>query len=57
MEVCQAVRRAVGDDFTIMLDSTWAYEYPAAVRVGQAIQELGSTGTRIRWPTTTSTAT
>jgi L-alanine-DL-glutamate epimerase-like enolase superfamily enzyme len=41
MEVCRAVRRAVGDGFTVMLDSTWAYQYPEAVRVGQAIEELG----------------
>ena len=24
-----------------MLDSTWAYDYPEALRVGQAIEELG----------------
>jgi L-alanine-DL-glutamate epimerase-like enolase superfamily enzyme len=41
IEVCRAVRRAVGDGYTVMLDSTWAYEYPAAVRVGRAIEELG----------------
>jgi L-alanine-DL-glutamate epimerase-like enolase superfamily enzyme len=41
VEVCRAVRRAVGDAFTLMLDSTWAYGYPDAVRVGQAIQALG----------------
>jgi L-alanine-DL-glutamate epimerase-like enolase superfamily enzyme len=35
------VRAAVGDRFTVMLDSTWAYQYPDALRVGQAIQELG----------------
>jgi L-alanine-DL-glutamate epimerase-like enolase superfamily enzyme len=40
IKVCEAVRRAVGD-YTIMLDSTWAYDYPAAVRVGRAAQELG----------------
>ena len=39
--VCRAVRKAVGDDFTVMLDSTWAYQYPEAVRVGKAIEELG----------------
>jgi L-alanine-DL-glutamate epimerase-like enolase superfamily enzyme len=39
--VCREVRRAVGDDYTVMLDSTWAYDYPAAVRVGRAIEELG----------------
>jgi L-alanine-DL-glutamate epimerase-like enolase superfamily enzyme len=41
VEVCRAVRRAVGDGFTVMLDSTWAYRYPDALRVGQAIEELG----------------
>jgi len=41
IEVCRAVRRAVGDGFTVMLDSTWAYQYPEALRVGQAIEELG----------------
>src|SRR3989441_7070936 len=40
-EVCRAVRRAVGDGFTVMLDSTWAYQYPAALRVGRVIEELG----------------
>ena len=39
--VCEAVRRAVGDDYTVMLDSTWSYEYPEALRVGRAIEELG----------------
>jgi L-alanine-DL-glutamate epimerase-like enolase superfamily enzyme len=41
IEVCRAVRSAVGDGYTVMLDSTWAYDYPAAVRVGRAIEELG----------------
>jgi L-alanine-DL-glutamate epimerase-like enolase superfamily enzyme len=40
IRVCQAVRAAVGDGFTLMLDSTWAYQYPEALRVGRAIQEL-----------------
>jgi L-alanine-DL-glutamate epimerase-like enolase superfamily enzyme len=39
--VCMAVREAVGDGHTLMLDSTWAYQYPEAVRVGRAIEELG----------------
>ena len=39
--VCEAVRRAVGDDYTVMLDSTWSYDFPAAVRVGRAIEEFG----------------
>jgi L-alanine-DL-glutamate epimerase-like enolase superfamily enzyme len=39
--VCEAVRRAVGDGYTLMLDSTWAYQYPEALRVGRAIEALG----------------
>lgn len=41
IDVCAAVRSAVGDDFTLMLDSTWSYRYEDAVRVGRAIEELG----------------
>jgi L-alanine-DL-glutamate epimerase-like enolase superfamily enzyme len=41
IRVCEAVRQAVGDDYLLMLDATWAYDYPAALRVGQAIQDLG----------------
>jgi L-alanine-DL-glutamate epimerase-like enolase superfamily enzyme len=41
IKVCEAVRKAVGDDFTLMLDSTWSYRYPDAVRVGRAIERLG----------------
>jgi len=41
IEVCRAVRRAVGDGFTVMLDPTWAYQYPEALRVGKAIEALG----------------
>jgi L-alanine-DL-glutamate epimerase-like enolase superfamily enzyme len=41
IKVCEAVRRAVGGDYTIMLDSTWSYDFPAAVRVGRAIEEMG----------------
>ena len=37
--VCEAVRNAVGD-YTIMLDSTWSYDFPAAVRVGRAVEEM-----------------
>lgn len=39
--VCRAVREAVGDDYTLMLDSTWSYDYAAALRVGRAIEALG----------------
>jgi L-alanine-DL-glutamate epimerase-like enolase superfamily enzyme len=41
IEVCRAVRRSVGDGFTVMLDSTWAYQYPEALRVGKVAEELG----------------
>ena len=41
IKVCEAVRRAVGDDYRVMLDSTWAYEYVEALRVGQAVERLG----------------
>jgi L-alanine-DL-glutamate epimerase-like enolase superfamily enzyme len=41
IRICEAVRRAVGDDYPIMLDSTWSYDYPDAIRVGVAIQEMG----------------
>ena len=38
--VCQAVRSAVGDNYTLMLDSTWSYRYEQALRVGRAIEEM-----------------
>jgi L-alanine-DL-glutamate epimerase-like enolase superfamily enzyme len=41
IKVCEAVRRAVGDSYPVMLDSTWSYDYPAALKVGLAIQEMG----------------
>ena len=41
IRVCEAVRKAVGDDYLLMLDSAWSYDYPAALRVGRAIQDLG----------------
>ncbi|MBN8890689.1 MAG: mandelate racemase [Acetobacteraceae bacterium SCN 69-10] len=41
IKLCEAVRRAVGDEYTLMLDSTWSYDYPDALKVGFAIQRLG----------------
>jgi L-alanine-DL-glutamate epimerase-like enolase superfamily enzyme len=41
IQVCEAVRRAVGDGYTVMLDSTWAYQYPEALRVGRVVEALG----------------
>jgi L-alanine-DL-glutamate epimerase-like enolase superfamily enzyme len=39
--VCGAVRDALGKNYTIMLDPAWAFDFPQALRVGLAIQELG----------------
>jgi L-alanine-DL-glutamate epimerase-like enolase superfamily enzyme len=41
IRVCEAVREAVGDDYALMLDSTWAYGYEDALRVGRAIERQG----------------
>ena len=40
VEICQAVREAVGDEMKLMLDSMWAYQYEDALRVGRGIEEL-----------------
>jgi L-alanine-DL-glutamate epimerase-like enolase superfamily enzyme len=39
--VCRAVRQAVGEDYCLMLDAAWSYEYETALRVGRAIEEMG----------------
>jgi L-alanine-DL-glutamate epimerase-like enolase superfamily enzyme len=39
--ICEAVRRAVGDDYVLMLDASFAYRFDEAVRVGMAIQDMG----------------
>ena len=36
----RGLEKAVGDSHRVMLDSTWSYDYPQALRVGQAIQEM-----------------
>ena len=41
IEICRAVREAVGPEMKLMLDSMWAYQYEDSVRVGRAIEELG----------------
>jgi len=38
IKVCEAVRDAVGDDYRLMLDATWCYQYPEALRVGFAVE-------------------
>ncbi|MHB1004765.1 MAG: enolase C-terminal domain-like protein [Chloroflexota bacterium] len=40
IKICQAVRQAVGDDYVLMLDASWAYRYEQAIKVGRAIEEL-----------------
>jgi L-alanine-DL-glutamate epimerase-like enolase superfamily enzyme len=41
VEICRAVKEAVGDSMVLMLDSIWSYGYEEALRVGLAIQEMG----------------
>ncbi|MCL5027024.1 MAG: mandelate racemase [Chloroflexi bacterium] len=41
IEICKAMRKAVGDDYILMLDASWRYPYEAATRIGRAIEELG----------------
>lgn len=41
IRICEAVRKSVGEDYTLMLDSTWGYDFPDAMRVGRAIEDLG----------------
>ena len=40
IEICNAVREAVGVDMNLMLDSMCAYDYENALMVGKAIQKL-----------------
>ncbi len=39
-EITAAVRKAVGDDYILMLDAMWAYQYEAALRLGLHVQDL-----------------
>ena len=41
LEICAAVKQAVGDTMVLMLDSMWAYGYEDALKVGLAAQEMG----------------
>jgi L-alanine-DL-glutamate epimerase-like enolase superfamily enzyme len=40
IEVCTAVREAVGPEMTLLCDSMWAYRFEEAMRVGRALEEL-----------------
>ncbi|HEX3729858.1 MAG TPA: mandelate racemase/muconate lactonizing enzyme family protein [Opitutaceae bacterium] len=39
--VAKAVREAVGDDFTLMIDPVGVYTREEAIKVGRAVQEMG----------------
>jgi L-alanine-DL-glutamate epimerase-like enolase superfamily enzyme len=41
LEICAAVKQAVGDSMVLMVDSMWAYTYEDALKVGLAAQEMG----------------
>lgn len=41
IEVCRAVREAVGPDYTLMLDATSAYDWQGALAVGRELERLG----------------
>ena len=38
--VCTAVREAVGPDYRLMLDASMAYDFPFAMKIGRALEEL-----------------
>ncbi len=40
IKVSEAVRKAVGDDYTLMLDPGWCYNYEEALRVGFVLDDL-----------------
>jgi L-alanine-DL-glutamate epimerase-like enolase superfamily enzyme len=40
LEVCRAVREAVGPDFPVMLDNGWTYDLDQSVRVGRELDAL-----------------
>jgi L-alanine-DL-glutamate epimerase-like enolase superfamily enzyme len=41
IEICRAVREAVGDGMDLMLDPVSTYAYDEALRVGRVLEELG----------------
>lgn len=44
IEVCKAVRKAAGDDFTLLMDPVGVYTREHALKVGRAVEELGFIG-------------
>ena len=41
LEICRAVREAVGDDWPLMLDPAYIYSFEESVRVARELEELG----------------
>ncbi len=52
MEVCTAVRQAVGDDFILMLDPVGVYDRRQALEVGRLLDKLGYVAFEDPLPTT-----
>jgi L-alanine-DL-glutamate epimerase-like enolase superfamily enzyme len=52
MEICTAVRQAVGDDFTLMLDPVGVYDRYQALEVGRHLDKLGYLAFEDPLPTT-----
>lgn len=46
IEITEGVRRAVGDEVVLMLDSMWAYTYEDALRVGRVAEANDYTGAK-----------
>jgi D-galactarolactone cycloisomerase len=40
VRLCQAVRKAIGDEIRIMVDANHAYDAPTAIQLGRRIEEL-----------------
>ncbi len=41
IEICTALAKAVGDKMVLMLDAQWAFGFEDALRIGEAVQDLG----------------
>jgi L-alanine-DL-glutamate epimerase-like enolase superfamily enzyme len=52
MEICTAVRQAVGDDFSLLLDPVGVYDRRQAVEVGHHLDKLGYVAFEDPLPTT-----
>lgn len=41
IEICTEIRKAVGDDYALMIDVVSGYDQAQAIRVGRALEDLG----------------